>query len=55
MIDPGQWAEQLAPVNHDTVPDDSKLIALPLQRNQTNNVEWKTAIPYQMRRFYDSP
>ncbi len=55
VIDLGPRAEQLARVNHDTVPGESKLIALPLQWSEINYVEWKTAIPYQVRRSYDSP
>ena len=54
VIDVSYCAKQLAPVNHDTVPGDSKMIALPLYWSEITNVEWKTAIPYRMRRFYDS-
>src|SRR4051812_10293022 len=45
---PVQWPDYRGPFGdgHVSAPGDSKTIGLPLNWSETNNVKWKTAIPF---------
>src|SRR5258708_13643473 len=38
----GPWGD-----GHVSAPGDNKLIGFPLQWSETNNIKWKTEIPYK--------
>jgi outer membrane protein assembly factor BamB len=49
LIARGDWPEFRGPYGdgHVSAPGQTKLLGLPLRWSETNNVKWKTAIPYK--------